>query len=91
MYWMDLKGVCMSRMEALPVRTEDELEFVIFCIENMALKQGKNARDVYVAMKDKSNILSNYIIPGYEFLHTQDKEYILEDIEGMMQEQGVSI
>ncbi len=81
----------MGKMEGVPVRTEDELEFVIFCIENMALKQGKNARDVYVAVKDRSNILGNYIVPGYEFLHTQDKEYILEDIQNIMQEQGVSI
>lgn len=57
----------------------------------MALKQGRNATDVYVAVKDRSNILGNYIVPGYEFLHTQDKEYILEDIENIMQEQGVSI
>ncbi len=81
----------MGKMEGVPVRTEDELEFVIFCIENMALKQGKNARDVYVAVKDRSNIWGNYIVPGYEFLHTQDKEYILEDIQNIMQEQGVSI
>lgn len=81
----------MGKMKAVPLQTEDELEFVIFCIENLALKQGENARDVYVAVKDKSNILDHYIVPGYDFLHTQDKEYILEDIEGVMREQGVSI
>ncbi|MBR1851957.1 MAG: DUF3791 domain-containing protein [Lachnospiraceae bacterium] len=73
------------------MKTEDELEFVVFCIENLALKQRKNAKDVYTAVKDKSNILHNYIVPGYEFLHTQDKEYILEDIEEIMSEQGVNI
>ena len=73
------------------LKTRDELEFVVFCIENLALKQGVNARDVYAAINDRSNILYNYIIPGYEFLHTQDKEYILNDIEEIMKSQGVQV
>lgn len=73
------------------MKTEDELEFVIFCIENLALKHGKDGTSVYTAVKDKSNILYSYIVPGYEFLHTQDKEYILEDIDDIMREQGITI
>ena len=73
------------------LKTRDELEFVIFCIENLAMRQGVNAKAVYAAIKDRSDILYNYIVPGYEFLHTQDKEYILNDIEEVMKSQGVQV
>ncbi len=39
----------------------------------------------------KSNILDKYIIPGYEMLHTQSKDYIVEDILDVMKEQGVEL
>ncbi len=81
----------MGKTETMMMKNEDELEFVVFCIENLALKHGKDGASVYAALKDRSSILYSYIVPGYEFLHTQDKDYILEDIEDVMQEQGVSI
>lgn len=81
----------MNCAEPMALTTKDELEFVVFCIENLAIKYGKNARDVYRMIGGDSDILHNYIIPGYEFLHTQDKEYILEDIEEAMKRNGVII
>lgn len=68
-----------------------ELEFTIFCIENVAIKLGVNAELVYTALAEKSDILSSYIIPCYEALHTQGKDYIVEDIIEVMNERGVSI
>ena len=44
---------------------------------------------MYKAFTDKSNILKDYIIPEYEILHTQSKEYIVDDIIELMQERGV--
>lgn len=70
--------------------TSKELEFAIFCIENLAIKHNLNPKEVYNVLKNKSNILNDYIIPGYEFLHTQDKDYILNDIEEMMKTKGVN-
>ena len=70
------------------LKTEEELAFVIFCIENLALRHRKNAADVYCAMKEKWDLVGNYIVPGYEFLHTQDKDYILDDIEEVMKEKS---
>lgn len=75
----------------MPLKTIDELEFVIFCIENLAARQGLNAREVYGAIANKGDLLHTYLIPGYEFLHTQDKEYILNDIEETMDSEGVVI
>ncbi len=67
----------------------DELEFAIFCIENIAAKLGVNAEKVYTALTEKSSILNDYIIPEYEILHTQSKEYIVSDILEVMKERGV--
>ena len=38
---------------------------------------------------EKSDILNDYIIPEYEILHTQGKEYIVDDIIEVMKERGV--
>ena len=48
-----------------------ELEFAIFCVENIAAKLGVNAERVYRAFTEQSNILHGYIIPEYDILHTQ--------------------
>lgn len=68
-----------------------ELEFAIFCMENVAAKLNVNAELVYKACVDKSNILYGYIVPEYEILHTQSKEYIVNDIIELMRERGVTI
>lgn len=73
------------------VCTPDELEFAIFCIENVAAKLGVDAERVYCAFVDKSNILHGYIVPNYEILHTQSKEYIVDDLLEVMRERGVSV
>ena len=66
-----------------------ELEFAIFCIENISAKLGVSAEKVYDALTEKSDILNDYIIPEYEILHTQGKEYIVDDIIEVMKERGV--
>ena len=68
-----------------------ELEFAIFCIENIAAKLGVSAEKVYDALTEKSDILNDYIIPEYEILHTQGKEYIVDDIIDVMYERGVKL
>ena len=42
-----------------------ELEFAIFCIENIAAKLGVSAEKVYDALTEKSDILNDYIIPDF--------------------------
>ena len=68
---------------------EDKLEFVIFCIENVASKLHMNPSAVYEALTEKSHILTEYILPNYEILHTQGKEYIVNDVIAVMREDGV--
>lgn len=81
----------MPDMKKKSIQNERELEFVIFCVENIAIKLGVPAEKVYEALTVQSDILDNYIAPCYEVLHTQGKEYIVEDILDVMRERGVKV
>ena len=78
-------------MENCYIKTYNELEFSIFCIENVALKLGVSAEKVYDALTQKSDILNGYIVPYYDILHTQSRQYIVDDIISFMQEKGVVV
>ena len=69
----------------------ERLEFAIFCIENIAVRLNKDARAVYAALAEKSDILYGYIVPEFEILHTQSKDYIIDDIIDVMKERGVEV
>lgn len=73
------------------IQNQNELEFAVFCIENVAARLGVNAEKVYRAFTEKSNILHGYIVPEYEVLHTQSKEYIVDDLLDVMKEREVDI
>jgi len=66
-----------------------ELEFSVFCIENVAERLGLGGDEVYGLFTEKSDILDGYIVPCYDVLHTQGKEYIVDDIVDFMREKGV--
>lgn len=69
--------------------SNNEVEFSIFCIENIAAKLEISGQKVYDLLTKESNILDEYIIQNYEILHTQSKEYIVNDIIEYMKECGV--
>lgn len=73
------------------IQDSAELEFAVFCIENVAADLGVDAEKVYIALTEKSDILNEYIMPEYEVLHTQSKDYIVGDIIGLMKERGVEV
>ena len=73
------------------IKNFSELEFAVFCIENVAAKLGVDAERVYQAFTEQSDILNGYIVPEYEVLHTQGREYIVADILDVMRERGVEI
>ena len=79
------------------MKTEDgqcgskELEFAIFCIENVASRLNVDAQTVYATLTEQTDILNGYIIPEYEVLHTQSKDYIVDDIIDIMRERGVKL
>ncbi|MEF9940543.1 MAG: DUF3791 domain-containing protein [Clostridium sp.] len=65
--------------------SNSQLEFGIFCVENIALKLGIRGDKVYKLLTEASDILDTYIMEYYETLHTQSKEYIVNDIIEYMQ------
>lgn len=67
---------------------KDNIEFVTYCIGNLSRRLGLTAKDVYQRLKT-SGILSEYIVPSYDVLHTFGKEYLMEDLTGFMREKGV--
>jgi hypothetical protein len=69
--------------------SDKQLEFSVFCIENVADKLGLKGNEVYQILAEKSNLLDEYIIANYEVLHTQSKDYIVEDIIDFMKEEGL--
>ena len=71
------------------MKNSNELEFAVFCIENVAARLGVDAERVYQAFTEKSDILNDYIVPEYEVLHTQSREYIVDDLLDVMKEKGV--
>ena len=73
----------------MSIKNSGELEFAIFCIENVATFLGKEAQEVYKMLTQDTSILSTYIVPEYEMLHTQSREYIVNDIVDVMRESGV--
>ncbi len=75
----------------IKINNTNELEFAVFCIESIASRLERNAEEIYKMLTEESNILSDYIIPEYEILHTQSKDYIVDDIISLMQERGIKV
>ena len=69
--------------------TTKELEFSVFCIESVAESLGLKGDEIYKILAEKSDVLDNYIIPCCEALHTQGKDYIVNDIVEIMREKGL--
>jgi predicted metal-dependent phosphotriesterase family hydrolase len=63
--------------------------FAVFCIESVADELKMSGDIVYKMLAKESDILDNYIIECYDVLHTQGKEYIVDDIISFMKERGV--
>ena len=66
----------------------NNIDFITYCIGNLARRLNMNATEVYRRLK-QSDILNGYIIPSYDVLHTFSKEYLMEDLTEYMREKGV--
>ena len=69
---------------------EKELSFSIFILYSLAEKWKKTPAAVYKIL-NSTGILDNYIIAGYDMLHTLGKEYLVEDITEFVKEKGVNV
>ena len=77
-------------MEANKNMGANELEFAIFCIESVAARLGVSAQKVYDAWCG-ADILDGYVIALYDPLHTQGKEYIVNELLEVMEERNLKI
>ena len=73
------------------IKNSKELEFAVFCIENVAAKLGVKAEIVFQAFTEKSDILNGYIVPEDEGLQTQSREEIVDELLTGMEEKGVNV
>lgn len=54
-------------------------EFAVFCIENTAKRLNKKGADVFRELMQTEGI-ENFIYPSFPALHTQSKEYIVDEV-----------
>ena len=65
----------------------EALDFTIICVGNVADRLKMKARDAYHLLK-RAGIISDYIVPCYDVLHTFSKEYIVDDILALLKKKG---
>ena len=65
---------------------KEELLFVSFCIEMYARRHGMHGGDVFRLFDEKG--VCDFLLDCYDPLHSQGREYILDEIELFMK--GVS-
>ena len=65
------------------------LDFAFFCIKGVAERLRLPGNVVYDLLTRKSRILNDYIVSSYDVLHTQSRQYVVDDIIFFMKEEGI--
>ena len=58
---------------------EKEMDFVVYCVENLANYISEDSVKVFDLL-DENDLIEGYILKFYDILHTQSKEWIVEDL-----------
>ena len=66
---------------------EYQLDFVTYCVGNLADRLNMSASKVYKMLRS-TDILNGYMIPCYDELHTFGKEYIMDDLISLLKKRG---
>lgn len=69
---------------------KNELSFSIFVLYSLAEKWKITPAAVYKIL-NTTGIMDDYVIRCYDVLHTQGKEYLVEDITEFAREKGVNV
>ena len=78
-------------MNAQTSMTPEQSFFAVFCIEALSDELQTTGDKIYMLLTEKSDILDSYIVPYYDALHTQGKEYIVLELKELMQKRGVAL
>ena len=63
--------------------------FAVFCIEALADELQMTGDKVYRMLTEDSDMLDSYIVPFYDVLHTQGKEWVIADLIELMKKRGI--
>ena len=66
---------------------EYQLDFVTYCVGNLADRLNMSASKVYKMLRS-TDILNGYMIACYDVLHTFGKEYIMDDLINLLKKRG---
>ena len=66
---------------------EYQLDFVTYCVGNLADRLNISASKVYKMLRS-TDILNGYMIPCNDVLHTFGKEYIMDDLINLLKKRG---
>ena len=69
---------------------EKEMDFVVYCVENLANYISEDSVKVFDLL-DENDHIEGYILKFYDILHTQSKEWIVEDLVEQLEKRGVKI
>lgn len=71
-------------------RTQKEIDFSVFLLHKLAQSWGTSAPDAFHVLHD-TGILTEYIIPSFDTLHTLGTEYLVDDITEFARERGANV
>ena len=69
---------------------DEQLKFSVFIINQISQMIKKPTAVVYEFLS-QSGVLDEYIISCYDSLHTLGREYLVDDITGLLHDRGVTI
>lgn len=71
-------------------RTAREIDFSVFLIHRVAESWHKSPSETFLLLEG-ANIISEYIVPFYDVLHTLGEEYLVDDITTLAEKRGVAL
>ena len=66
---------------------EYQLDFITYCVGNLADRLNMNASKVYKMLRS-TDILNGYMMPGDDVLRTFGKEYSMDDLINLLKKRG---
>jgi len=69
---------------------DEQLKFSVFMINQISRAMNKPTAIVYDVLSE-SGVLDDYIIGCYDSLHTLGREYLVDDITGLLRDRGVTV
>ncbi|MEE0451477.1 MULTISPECIES: DUF3791 domain-containing protein [Peptacetobacter] len=69
---------------------EKEMDFVVYCVENLANYINEDSVKVFDLL-DENELIEGYILKFYDILHTQGKVWIVEDLVEQLEKRGIKI